>query len=77
MTPGSEDLAMEWAAHIIERVRAVGGVFAILWHPGNLGRKRYENVYRRILKLIFEKGAYFGTMREIRQLWLRAYEPPG
>lgn len=74
---GSEDLAMEWATHIIERVREVGGVFAILWHPGNLGRQRYENVYRRVLKLTYEKGAYFGTMREVRQHWLRGCKPPG
>ncbi len=67
---GSEDLVMDCAERIIERVEAVGGVLTILWHPGTLGRPLYENTYRRILKMLREKKAHFGTMREIGEKWL-------
>ncbi|MFH1924093.1 MAG: polysaccharide deacetylase family protein [Planctomycetota bacterium] len=67
---GSEELAMEWASKIVERVRAVGGVLTVLWHPGFLGQQLYENVYRHILGMLFAEGAYFATMRQIAEIWL-------
>jgi len=66
---GSEELAMEWADRIIERVRAVGGVLTLLWHAGRLGQPLYEKVYRRILKRVCDTGGYFGTMADIARRW--------
>ncbi len=72
---GNEELALDWAERIIDRVEAVGGLLTLLWHPGTLARPLYENIYRCILQMLREKQAYFGTMREVGQTWLATAQP--
>jgi hypothetical protein len=66
---GSAELAMAWAGRIVERVESVGGVLTLLWHPGTFSRPACAETYRRLLKSLHEKGAWFGTMGEIGRWW--------
>ena len=72
---GREEWALDWAERIVDRVEAVGGLITLLWHPGTLARPLYENIYRRILQMLREKGAYFATMREVGRTWLSTARP--
>lgn len=66
---GSEELAMQWGELLAERVKAVGGVLTLLWHPECILIESWMSVYRNLLKVLKSKGAWFGTMAEILSHW--------
>lgn len=66
---GSEELALDWARLLSRRVEDVGGVLTLLWHPECIQIDAWMNVYCRLLKLLKEQGAWFGTMNEIGEWW--------
>jgi hypothetical protein len=66
---GSEELALEWLARLAARVKHVGGLLTLLWHPESLHKPPYVAVYQRALTLLAEHDAWFGTMSEIGRWW--------
>jgi peptidoglycan/xylan/chitin deacetylase (PgdA/CDA1 family) len=61
---------------IVEEVRTVGGVLTLLWHPGHLARPGYLETYEHLLGRLRAEGAWFGTMREVREAWLARADAP-
>jgi len=66
---GVEECALEWTELLAERVRSVGGVLTLLWHPRILQEHGGAEQYERTLKLLERKGAWFGTMAMIGAFW--------
>ena len=65
----SPDAAFRFCRKIIERVAAVRGVVSLLWHPENLVKPGYFELYCRLLDLLKEEGAWGASAREIAGWW--------
>jgi len=68
---GNERVALQRANTIAKRVRDVGGVLTLLWHPVTIRQPLYVNIYRKILESLSDQGAWFGTMSEIANWWTK------
>jgi hypothetical protein len=65
----SPDAAFRFCRKVIERVAAVRGVVSLLWHPENLVKPGYFELYCRLLDLLKEEGAWGASAREIASWW--------
>jgi hypothetical protein len=65
----SPDSAFRFCRKIIERVAAVRGVVSLLWHPENLVKPGYFELYCQLLELLKEEGAWGSSAREIASWW--------
>ena len=65
----SPDSAFRFCRKIIERVAAVRGVVSLLWHPENVLKPGYFDLYCRLLDLLHEMGAWGTSAREIAVWW--------
>jgi hypothetical protein len=68
---GHKDEALDRATRLVQRVQAVGGLITLLWHPETIRWPLYVDVYRSLLVLLRENGAWFGTMAEVADWWRR------
>ncbi len=66
---GTIDGAIEEADSLIRQVARAGGVLTVLWHPGVITSPLLTELYSQLLQLLRERGAWFGTMKEIAQWW--------
>jgi hypothetical protein len=63
------DAAFRFCRTVIERVAAVRGVVSLLWHPENLVKPGYFELYCRLLALLQEMGAWGTSARQIASWW--------
>lgn len=63
--------ALDHSKGIIDRIAAVNGVGAVLWHPDYGTTGDHFSVYKDLLRYIFEKGGWACSARDLRQWWLR------
>ena len=65
------DLAQTTLRTLLDRIASVGGVATLVFHPNNLERDDYVELYRATIAYGLEHGAWFATVRELAA-WLRA-----
>jgi peptidoglycan/xylan/chitin deacetylase (PgdA/CDA1 family) len=65
----SPDSAFRFCRKIIERAAAVRGVVSLLWHPENILKPGYFELYCRLLDLLKEMGAWGTSARQIADWW--------
>jgi len=68
----SPESAYRFCRKVIERVAAVRGVVSLLWHPENLVKPGYFDLYVRLLDLLREMGAWGTSAREIADWWVKS-----
>jgi hypothetical protein len=64
--------ALRWAVAALEPVVEHGGAAAILWHPPSHHPRLaqgYDEVYRRLLAWIEERGGWAGSAAETLDRW--------
>jgi hypothetical protein len=54
---------------LIDRVAEVGGVATILFHPNNLARQEFRDLYAWSLEYGLERGAWFASFRQLDRWW--------
>ena len=64
-----EETAFEYTVLLTERVKAVGGVLTLLWHPDILLDARHLGLYRKVLGHLRQEDAWFATIREVGEHW--------
>ena len=68
-----EDLIWKECICLIETAERKKGLLTVLWHQRVFNEEEFpgwSNVYVRIIKECIERNAYFGTCKEIRDLWV-------
>ena len=65
----SPDAAFRFCRKVIERVAAVRGVVSLLWHPENIVKPGYFDLYCRLLDLLKDEGGWGTSAREIAGWW--------
>jgi len=61
----NKEIALEYMDMLSSRVKQVGGVFTLSWHPNTIENDLYVDTYIETLEMLSDKGAWFGTMSEI------------
>ncbi len=61
--------ARETMRLLIDRVAEVGGVATILFHPNNLARAEFLELYRWSLEYGLERGGWFASLRQLDSWW--------
>jgi hypothetical protein len=70
-------LARETVHTLIDRVAATGGVATLLFHPNNLERPEFLELYRDAIDYGLAAGAWFASLREIEAWWREREERLG
>lgn len=65
-----KDVAFEYVKLLAERVRAVGGVLTLLWHPASYVHDEWWALYKQIVSYLDEQNAWFGSVQDIGNYWL-------
>lgn len=71
---GSEDAVWRECLDLIKTAERQRGLLTVLWHQRVFNEDEFPGwgtVYTKILKECRERGAYFGTCKDIHDLWLR------
>jgi len=69
-----EDVVWDKCFNVIKTAERQRGLLTVLWHQRVFNEDEFpgwSNVYTKILKECMERGAYFGTCKDIRDLWVR------
>ena len=70
----SEDAIWTECLGLIETAERQKGLLTVLWHQRVFNEEEFpgwSNVYIKIVKECTERNAYFGTCKDIRDLWVR------
>lgn len=68
-----EKTAIEQCIAIMDKVKRVGGVLTISWHPDHLNKKKFFNTYKAILEEASRRKAWGCSVSELSQAW-QAYQ---
>jgi hypothetical protein len=75
LRPDALELGVELARStlrvLLDRIATVGGVATLVFHPNNLERDDYLELYRDTIAYGVERGAWFATVREV-DAWFRS-----
>jgi hypothetical protein len=63
------DLARETTRGLVDSVAEVGGVATFVFHPNNLERPEFLELYRWSIDYGLERGAWFASVRDIDEWW--------
>ncbi len=63
------DTAVEYLKLLARRVKRVGGVLTLSWHPSYIRNDDWRETYETILAHLDDEGAWFGTVAEIGDWW--------
>lgn len=63
------DLARKTMQLVIERVAAAGGVATLLFHPNNLARREFTDLYSWAIDYTLDRGAWVTSLRELDGWW--------
>jgi len=61
--------ALKYVKVLLERVKSVGGVLTLSWHPHTYNRPGFFELYEKALELISHDDPWFGTVAEVGQWW--------
>ena len=64
-----KDTAFQYLKQIAEAVEKVGGVLTLLWHPYYIIKPEWWDLYLRTLNYLKKKNAWFGSVREVGEVW--------
>jgi hypothetical protein len=54
---------------LMDRIADVGSVATILFHPNNLARPEFLELYRQSIDYGLERGAWFASLRQLDRWW--------
>jgi peptidoglycan/xylan/chitin deacetylase (PgdA/CDA1 family) len=63
------ELARETMRRIVDSVAGCGGVASILFHPNNLARPEFLELFRWSIEYGKERGAWFASLRDVDRWW--------
>lgn len=63
------ETAVEYLKLLASKVKDVGGVLTLSWHPSYIINKEWRTAYERILKYLKQEGAWFATIRQLGDWW--------
>lgn len=63
------ELARETLRLFVDRVAEVGGVATLIFHPNNLERDDYLELFRTAIDYGVERGAWFASLRDVDRWW--------
>jgi hypothetical protein len=69
------ELAGRVLRELLDRIAAVGGVATMVFHPNNLERPDYLELFRTTIAYGLERDAWFASVRDL-DAWLRSREEP-
>ena len=61
--------ALEYIQMIAEKVKEVGGILTLLWHPHLIVDEISWNTFQEALKMIQKDDPWFASIREIGYWW--------
>jgi hypothetical protein len=67
------DLARTTLESFLDRIAAAGGVATLVFHPNNLDRTDYLELFKRAIAYGLERDAWFASVREL-DAWFRGRE---
>lgn len=65
----SNSLTLDYIRLLTRRVKEVGGVLTLLWHPSNLESDEDWDLYTDVLNYLKSQNPYFGTISDIGYWW--------
>ena len=65
-----KNFAIDYVEMIKEKVKEVGGVLTILWHPNLIGRKEFFETFVGILEILIRDNPWFATVKDVGNWWL-------
>jgi peptidoglycan/xylan/chitin deacetylase (PgdA/CDA1 family) len=65
----NENIALEYVIEIADRVKSVGGVLTLLWHPSKIVNAEWWSLYKRVLEYLDKQGAWFATISQLGSWW--------
>ncbi len=63
------DTAFNYITMLADEIKATGGVLTLSWHPHNIDKQEWVELYKKTLKYLDEQGAWFGSIAEIGDWW--------
>jgi peptidoglycan/xylan/chitin deacetylase (PgdA/CDA1 family) len=63
------DRAFQYVRMLCDRVRDVGGVLTLSWHPSNVTDDRFWQLYDRTLQYVSDRNAWMTGVGEIGHWW--------
>jgi len=61
--------ALEYVRMLMERVKEVGGVLTLSWHPHTRNQQEFWKTYQQVLEMVSNEDPWFGTVGEIGKWW--------
>jgi peptidoglycan/xylan/chitin deacetylase (PgdA/CDA1 family) len=63
------EMAFNYIALLADRVKEVGGVLTLLWHPNEIINPEFVKVYTRSLEYLKSQNCWMTTVKEIGDWW--------
>lgn len=63
------DTAFRYVEILSDRVAETGGVLTLSWHPSAVARPEWFTLYKRALKHLADRGAWFASVGEVGDWW--------
>jgi peptidoglycan/xylan/chitin deacetylase (PgdA/CDA1 family) len=63
------EMALDYITLLADRVKEVGGVLTLLWHPNEIINPEFEKVYTRSLDYLKRQNCWMTTVKEIGAWW--------
>jgi peptidoglycan/xylan/chitin deacetylase (PgdA/CDA1 family) len=63
------EMAFNYIVLLAERVKDVGGVLTLLWHPNQITNSEYVKIYKKTLKYLEDQNCWMTTVVEIGDWW--------
>lgn len=71
------DTAFQYVKQVTEAVEKAGGVLTLLWHPNDIIKPDWWDLYLMILDYLKKNNAWFGSVREVGEWWKTAFRNVG
>lgn len=65
------ELASRVLGAALDRAERTGGLLTVVFHPNNLADARYLQLFRTLVEAALARGAWFGSVAEVDELWRR------
>lgn len=62
--------ALDYVEMLADEVAETGGVLTLSWHPSNISKDMWFEVYREALEMLDDKKGWFGSVQEVGEKWL-------
>jgi peptidoglycan/xylan/chitin deacetylase (PgdA/CDA1 family) len=65
----NRDAALDYIKLLLERVKDVGGVLTLSWHPHTIKRPGFWELYKETLDMVAKEDPWFATVGEVGKWW--------